>query len=61
MEKWAPIIASIDLRPSKGGAFEVMVDDDLVFSKKELKRHANPGEVAALVEQRLGAPIPREE
>jgi hypothetical protein len=41
--------------------FEVMVDDDLVFSKKEKKRHANPGEVAALVEQRLGAPIPREE
>jgi hypothetical protein len=39
----------------------VVVDGDLVFSKKELKRHANPGEVAALVQERLGAPIPREE
>lgn len=60
MQNWAPILTSIDLRPSSGGAFEVTLDDELVFSKRELKRHANPGEVAGLVEARLGPPIPRE-
>jgi selenoprotein W-related protein len=60
LQKWAPILAGIDLRPSKGGVFEVTVDDQLVFSKRELKRHANPGEVAGLVEAKLGPPISRE-
>ena len=60
MQKWAPIIANVDLVPSKGGAFEVTIDGELVFSKRSLKRHANPGEVGQLVEARLGPPIPRE-
>ena len=60
LQKWAPIIAGIDLKPSSGGAFEVIVDGDLLFSKRELKRHANPGEVAGLVEAKLGPPIPRD-
>jgi hypothetical protein len=32
-----------------GGQFEVVVDGKLVFSKKALGRHANPGEVLALI------------
>lgn len=35
--------------PSGGGVFEVSLDGGLIFSKKGLKRHANPGEVAELV------------
>jgi len=31
--------------PSTGGRFEVTVNGELVFSKKQLGRHANPGEV----------------
>jgi hypothetical protein len=31
--------------------FEVEVDGALVFSKKALNRHANPGEVLALVKK----------
>ena len=50
----------MDLVPSKGGAFEVTLNGELLFSKKALKRHANPGEVAGLVEARLGPPIERE-
>lgn len=46
--------------PSKGGAFEVILDGELIYSKKALKRHANPGEIAQVVEARIGAPIPRE-
>jgi selenoprotein W-related protein len=35
--------------PSSGGLFEVSVDGKLVFSKKSLGRHAEPGEVLGLV------------
>jgi selT/selW/selH-like putative selenoprotein len=34
---------------SSGGVFEVTVDGKLVFSKKALSRHAQPGEVLELV------------
>ncbi len=37
------------LTPSGGGVFEVVVDGDLVFSKKALGRHAEDGEVLPLV------------
>ncbi len=36
--------------PSGGGVFEVTLDGELIFSKKALKRHANPGEVTGLVQ-----------
>jgi selenoprotein W-related protein len=57
---WAPIIASIDLVPSSKGRFEVILDRELIYSKAALGRHAEPGEIAALVRDRLGAEIPRE-
>jgi selenoprotein W-related protein len=60
LQKWAPIIAGIDLQPSSGGVFEVTLDGELIFSKRSLKRHANPGEIAGLVEQKLGPPLPRD-
>lgn len=31
--------------PSSGGVFDVVVDGTPVFSKKQLRRHAEPGEV----------------
>ncbi len=37
--------------PSSGGVFEVTVDGELVFSKKALGRHAEPGEVLELIRQ----------
>ena len=40
--------------PSGGGVFEVDVDGERVFSKAELDRHAEPGEVAAAVRERAG-------
>jgi selT/selW/selH-like putative selenoprotein len=45
--------ADAQLVPSSGGVFEVMVDGTLVFSKKALRRHAQPGEVVDLI-RRLG-------
>jgi hypothetical protein len=41
------------------GALRGDLDGELVFSKAELKRHAEPGEVAGLVRQRLGPEIER--
>lgn len=38
-------IADWKLIPSTGGKFEVTVNGELVFSKKELGRHAEDGEV----------------
>jgi selenoprotein W-related protein len=41
--------ADIRLVPSSGGVFEVTVDGNLVFSKKALRRHAEPGEILRLI------------
>ena len=42
----------VQLVPSSGGVFEVTVDGTLVFSKKALRRHAQPGEVVELIRRR---------
>ncbi|MBI4499545.1 MAG: SelT/SelW/SelH family protein [Gemmatimonadetes bacterium] len=44
--------ANVKLIHSSGGAFEVMVDGELVFSKLSLGRHAQPGEVLDLIHRR---------
>jgi selT/selW/selH-like putative selenoprotein len=41
--------AEVRLVESSGGLFEVTVDGKLVFSKKALRRHAEPGEVLKLI------------
>lgn len=38
----------IKMVPSSGGVFEVTVDGRLVFSKKALGRHVEPGEIVGL-------------
>ncbi len=43
-------VDSLTLLPSDGGRFEVKVNETLVFSKLQLGRFANPGEV----EKRVG-------
>jgi selenoprotein W-related protein len=44
-------ISSVDveLLPSTGGVFEVTVDGKKVFSKKEMKRFPEEGEIAGLL------------
>ena len=43
--KYEHYIDDITVVPSTGGVFEVNVGDELVFSKKELGRHATIDEV----------------
>ena len=45
LDEFQSEIESIRLVPSTGGLFEISVDDELIFSKKMLERHAEPGEV----------------
>jgi len=44
----------VRLIPSSGGVFEVKVDGALVFSKKAIRRHAEPGEVVRLIREAAG-------
>jgi selenoprotein W-related protein len=47
------MIESITLVPSDGGKYEVSVNGELIFSKKQLGRHAEGGEVSKLVRELL--------
>jgi selenoprotein W-related protein len=51
LEKHESEIESITLIPSSGGRFEIMVNGQLIYSKASTKRHAEPGEVAELLQQ----------
>jgi selenoprotein W-related protein len=41
--------------PTSGGKFELSVNGELLFSKKTLGRHAEPGEIKALIVKKLAA------
>jgi len=41
----------VKLIQSSGGVFEVELDGRIVFSKKSVRRHAEPGEVVGLIKQ----------
>jgi selenoprotein W-related protein len=43
--------AEVQLIEGSGGVFEVVADGKLVFSKRKLGRHAQPGEVVGLVRE----------
>ena len=43
---------SITLIRGADGRFEVTVDGSPIFSKAELKRHAQPGEIVQKIQQR---------
>lgn len=50
LEKYGTNITNLTMIPSGGGVFEVINNDQLVFSKKELDRFPNDGEVIDLIE-----------
>lgn len=44
---------------SSGGAFEVKVNDELIYSKKTVqRRHAEPGEILSLFGEYVGPDVP---
>ena len=53
LTKFEKQLASVKVVPSDGGRFEVSLDRELIYSKLATHRHAEPGEVAGLVTERL--------
>jgi selenoprotein W-related protein len=49
LAEFEPEIESLTLVPAEGGRFELTVNDQLLFSKLDLHRHAEPGEIAGLL------------
>ena len=54
LEEFEPDIDEFTLIVSDGGRFEVEVDGDLVYSKKETGRHAEYEDVAGPIRERVG-------
>ena len=53
LKEFEPKIKLITLIPAGGGKFEVTVGQNMIYSKLETLRHANPGEVVGLVRNYL--------
>lgn len=53
LKKHKEIITDIELVPSDGGAFEIIVNGDLIYSKLETGRHADPPEILELFENHI--------
>ena len=54
LKNYEHVIETITLVPSDGGKFEVTVNGQLLYSKLQLHRHAEPGEVLGLVKNIVG-------
>jgi selenoprotein W-related protein len=54
LKHYEHLIEELKLTPSDGGRFEVTVNGQLLYSKLETHRHAEPGEVLGLVRKIVG-------
>jgi selT/selW/selH-like putative selenoprotein len=54
LKHYEHVIESMTLVPSEGSRFEVSVNGQLLYSKLEKHRHAEPGEVLGLVRKLVG-------
>lgn len=59
LSNYQHVISDLTLVPSSGGVFEVEVNNDLIFSKKSLGRHALPDEVLNLFADVVGPEVRR--
>ena len=49
LEKYGTNVVSLTLLPSGGGVFEVTKNNNLIYSKKELDRFPDDGEIIDLI------------
>ena len=54
LKQYEHVIEEIKIVPSDGGKFEVTVNGQLLYSKLQSHRHAEPGEVLGLVRKLVG-------
>ncbi len=52
-KEYPELISDIDLIESAGGAFEIRVDGELIYSKLETGRHADPPEILSLFKKHI--------
>ncbi len=50
-------ISDLTLITGSSGIFDVVVDDELVYSKDQTGRHANEGEVLSIFKNIVGADV----
>jgi predicted Rdx family selenoprotein len=50
LSKYQHVISDLTLITGEKGVFDVRVDGDLIYSKHDVGRHAEPGEVLELFE-----------
>jgi len=53
LQHFEPEIERLALIPSDGSRFEIVVNENLVYSKLQTGRHIDAGEAVALVEKEL--------
>ncbi|MBI3241461.1 MAG: SelT/SelW/SelH family protein [Chloroflexi bacterium] len=53
LTKFEPQLSEVRIVPSEGGRFEVSLNGELIYSKLATHRHVEPGEIAALVAEKL--------
>jgi selenoprotein W-related protein len=53
LEEFEHDITNLTLIPSKGGLYEVVIDGDLIYSKKATGEHADYEDVAPKIRERL--------
>ncbi len=51
------VIASLTLVTGAKGIFDVEVDDEMLYSKHDAGRHAEPGEVLSLFRERYASDV----
>ena len=51
--KYLSFPAEVKLIPSGGGVFEVLMNEELIFSKKALNRFPNKGEIILIIENKM--------
>ena len=51
------VIDTLTLDTGTKGVFDVTVDGEMLYSKRAIGRHAEPGEVLALFRERYGAGV----
>jgi selT/selW/selH-like putative selenoprotein len=56
LDGWAPALDGVELKTGSKGRFEVLLDGEEVFSKASLDRFPTEGEVARILQPKLGPP-----
>lgn len=59
LSNYQHVIERLDLVMGSKGVYDVIVDGEILYSKRQTGRHADDGEVLELFTQRYGQGVPR--